>query len=76
MVLAHGIACLELLKAMELTVDNAILCDTKGVIFTGRDEGMVNGNQPMLSKQTHGHSLSHARRRYFYRAFGKRRTDG
>ena len=37
---AAGIACLELLKAMGLPSDNAILCDTKGVIFTGRKEGM------------------------------------
>ena len=37
---AAGIACLELLKAMGLPSDNAILCDTKGVIFAGREEGM------------------------------------
>ncbi|MGB0193443.1 MAG: NADP-dependent malic enzyme [Candidatus Micropelagos thuwalensis] len=37
---AAGIACLELLKAMGLPSNNAILCDTKGVIFTGREEGM------------------------------------
>jgi malate dehydrogenase (oxaloacetate-decarboxylating)(NADP+) len=37
---AAGIACLELLKAMGLPHDNAILCDTKGVIYKGRVEGM------------------------------------
>ncbi len=37
---AAGIACLELLKAMGLPHDNAILCDTKGVIFKGRTDGM------------------------------------
>jgi len=37
---AAGIACLELLKAMGLRSDNAILCDTKGVIYQGRDKGM------------------------------------
>lgn len=37
---AAGIACLELLKAMGLPHDNAILCDTKGVIYKGRTEGM------------------------------------
>ena len=37
---AAGIACLELLKAMGLPQDNAILCDTKGVIYKGRTEGM------------------------------------
>lgn len=35
-----GIACLELIKAMGLSVQNAILCDTKGVIYQGRTEGM------------------------------------
>ncbi len=37
---AAGIACLELLKAMGLPHDNAILCDTKGIIYKGRTEGM------------------------------------
>jgi malate dehydrogenase (oxaloacetate-decarboxylating)(NADP+) len=37
---AAGIACLELLKAMGLPNANAILCDTKGVIYRGRTEGM------------------------------------
>ena len=37
---AAGIACLELLKSMGLPHDNAILCDTKGVIWRGRTEGM------------------------------------
>ncbi|HEY5338582.1 MAG TPA: phosphate acyltransferase, partial [Rhizomicrobium sp.] len=35
-----GLACLELLKAMGLPSANAILCDTKGVIYRGRTEGM------------------------------------
>src|SRR5216683_803650 len=35
-----GIACLELLKAIGFTPDNLILCDTKGVIYQGRKEGM------------------------------------
>ena len=37
---AAGIACLELLKAIGFTPDNLILCDTKGVIYQGRTEGM------------------------------------
>ena len=37
---AAGIACLELLKSMGLPHDNALLCDTKGVIFKGRTDGM------------------------------------
>jgi malate dehydrogenase (oxaloacetate-decarboxylating)(NADP+) len=35
-----GIACLELLKAIGFTPDNVILCDTKGVIYQGRTDGM------------------------------------
>ncbi len=35
-----GIACLELIKAMGLPAQNALLCDTKGVIYQGRTEGM------------------------------------
>jgi len=37
---AAAIACVELLKAMGMTPDNVILCDTKGVVFRGRSEGM------------------------------------
>jgi len=37
---AAGIACLELIKAMGLPHQNAILCDTNGVIYQGREKGM------------------------------------
>jgi malate dehydrogenase (oxaloacetate-decarboxylating)(NADP+) len=37
---AAGIACLELLKAVGFAPENLILCDTKGVIYQGRTEGM------------------------------------
>jgi malate dehydrogenase (oxaloacetate-decarboxylating)(NADP+) len=37
---AAGIACIELLKSMGARHDNCIVCDTKGVIFQGRTEGM------------------------------------
>ncbi|MGE4327564.1 MAG: NADP-dependent malic enzyme, partial [Pseudodonghicola sp.] len=37
---AAGIACLELLKRMGAQHDNCIMCDTKGVIYQGRTEGM------------------------------------
>ncbi len=37
---AAGIACLELVKAMGAKHDNCIMCDTKGVIYQGRKEGM------------------------------------
>jgi len=37
---AASIACTELLKAMGVPADHIILCDSKGVIWTGRTEGM------------------------------------
>jgi malate dehydrogenase (oxaloacetate-decarboxylating)(NADP+) len=37
---AAGIACTELLKAMGFAPNNVILCDTKGVVYQGRKEGM------------------------------------
>ncbi|WP_375283086.1 NADP-dependent malic enzyme [Marinicauda pacifica] len=37
---AAGIAVLELLKAMGVRGQNAILCDSKGVIYKGREGGM------------------------------------
>ena len=37
---AAGIASIELLKAMGARHDNCIVCDTKGVIYQGRTEGM------------------------------------
>ncbi|MFN3687574.1 NADP-dependent malic enzyme [Salinarimonas sp.] len=37
---AAGIACTELLKAMGFSPQNVILCDTKGVVYKGRESGM------------------------------------
>ena len=37
---AAGIACIELIKTMGARHDNCIVCDTKGVIYQGRTEGM------------------------------------
>ncbi|MEX0283826.1 MAG: NADP-dependent malic enzyme [Paracoccaceae bacterium] len=37
---AAGIACIELLKTMGARHQNCIVCDTKGVIYQGRTEGM------------------------------------
>ncbi|MET4102665.1 malate dehydrogenase (oxaloacetate-decarboxylating)(NADP+) [Roseovarius sp. MBR-78] len=37
---AAGIACLELLKYMGARNENCLMCDTKGVIYQGRTEGM------------------------------------
>ena len=37
---AAGIACIELLKRMGARHENCIMCDTKGVVYQGRTEGM------------------------------------
>ncbi|HKH95485.1 MAG TPA: NADP-dependent malic enzyme [Beijerinckiaceae bacterium] len=37
---AAGIACLDLLKALGFKPANVLLCDTKGVVYDGRREGM------------------------------------
>ncbi len=37
---AAGIACIELLKSMGVKSNNVILCDTKGVVYRGRSDGM------------------------------------
>jgi len=56
---AAGIACLELLKAMGLPNENAILCDTKGVIYRGRTSGM-NQWKSAHAVDTSARSLSDA----------------
>jgi malate dehydrogenase (oxaloacetate-decarboxylating)(NADP+) len=35
-----GIACIELVKSLGFPPENVILCDTKGVVYQGRTEGM------------------------------------
>src|SRR5215468_3868630 len=47
---AAGIACLELLKAIGFTSGNITLCDTKGVIYQGRTEGMNQWKSAHASK--------------------------
>jgi len=37
---AASIACVELIKSLGMPHENVILCDTKGVIYQGRTEGM------------------------------------
>jgi malate dehydrogenase (oxaloacetate-decarboxylating)(NADP+) len=37
---AAGIACLDLIKAMGFAPENVLLCDTKGIVYQGRTEGM------------------------------------
>ncbi|WP_412058961.1 NADP-dependent malic enzyme [Bartonella sp. DGB2] len=37
---AAGIACIELIKALGFKAQNILLCDTKGVVYEGREVGM------------------------------------
>ena len=37
---ASAIACIELMKILGLKSENVIMCDTKGVVYKGRTEGM------------------------------------
>ena len=50
---AAGIACLELLKSMGARHDNCIMCDTKGVIWQGRTEGMNQWKSAHAIKTPH-----------------------
>jgi malate dehydrogenase (oxaloacetate-decarboxylating)(NADP+) len=56
---AAGIACLDLMVAMGLTRSNVVLCDTKGVIYRGRIEGM-NQWKTAYASDTRARSLSEA----------------
>ncbi|SHF45317.1 malate dehydrogenase (oxaloacetate-decarboxylating)(NADP+) [Litoreibacter ascidiaceicola] len=49
---AAGIACIELIKAMGAKHDNCIACDTKGVIYQGRTEGMNQWKSAHAAKTT------------------------
>src|ERR1700735_2091657 len=54
-----GIACVELLKAMGMRPDHVILCDTKGVVYQGRTEGM-NQWKSANAAATNARTLSQA----------------
>jgi malate dehydrogenase (oxaloacetate-decarboxylating)(NADP+) len=54
-----AIACAELVKAMGMRPENVILCDTKGVIYQGRSEGM-NQWKSAHATATSARSLSEA----------------
>jgi len=47
---AAGIACLELAVAMGIPKQNVILCDTKGVVYQGRKEGMNQWKSAFAAK--------------------------
>jgi malate dehydrogenase (oxaloacetate-decarboxylating)(NADP+) len=56
---AAGIACLELLRAIGFRPENLTLCDTKGVIYEGRTEGM-NQWKSGFAVKTKARSLAEA----------------
>ncbi len=56
---AAGIACIELVKAMGLPPQNVTLCDTKGVVFKGRTDGM-NQWKSAHAVETSARTLSEA----------------
>ncbi len=60
---AAAIACVELLKAMGMAPGNVTLCDTKGVVYRGRTEGMnqwKSGHAVETSKRTLAEALEGA----------------
>ena len=73
---AAGIACLELLKAIGFKPENLILCDTKGVIYQGRTDGMnqwKSGYAVKTSARTLAEALEGAD--VVLRPFGQGRGD-
>ncbi len=58
---AAGIACLDIIKAIGFAPENVILCDTKGVIYEGRAEGM-NQWKSAHAAPTNARSLADAMR--------------
>jgi malate dehydrogenase (oxaloacetate-decarboxylating)(NADP+) len=58
---AASIACVELIKSMGVPAEQVILCDTKGVIYEGRTEGM-NQWKSAHAVKTEARSLADAMR--------------
>jgi len=56
---AAGIACANLLISMGVNKNNLVLCDSKGVIYKGRTEGM-NPYKERLAAQTDDRTLDDA----------------
>ncbi|MBS0560115.1 MAG: NADP-dependent malic enzyme [Proteobacteria bacterium] len=56
---AAAVACVELLKAMGMRPEHVVLCDTKGVVYQGRTEGM-NQWKSAHAAQTRARTLTDA----------------
>ncbi|MBL8670049.1 MAG: NADP-dependent malic enzyme, partial [Alphaproteobacteria bacterium] len=60
---AAGIACADILKSLGMPGENIIFCDTKGVIYQGRTEGMnqwKSAHAVKTSKRTLGDAMEGA----------------
>jgi len=58
---AAAVACVELLKSMGLGYDNVVMCDSRGVIYRGREQGM-NQWKAAHAAETKHRSLAEAMR--------------
>ena len=58
---ASGIACAKLYKDLGVPAENILLCDTKGVIYEGRKEGM-NAYKQEFARKTRARTLEDALR--------------
>ncbi len=56
---AAGIACAKLYVKLGVTLENIIMCDTKGVIYKGRQEGM-NRYKEIFASDTKARTLEEA----------------
>ena len=56
---AAGIACIELVKSIGFLPETVILCDTKGVVYQGREDGMNQWKSAHAAK-TDARSLADA----------------
>lgn len=56
---AAGIACIKLILSYGAKKENVIMCDSKGVIYKGRKEGM-NKEKEEFASETNKRSLSEA----------------
>ena len=56
---ASGIACAKLYKDLGVPAENIVLCDTKGVIYEGRTDGM-NSHKLEFARKTRARTLEDA----------------
>lgn len=57
---AAAMACLDLLVSLGMKKENIMVCDSKGVIYDGRDEGVQKGRKKDYLRQTDARTLADA----------------